>query len=225
MTISDVTMNDTGPLCEALPAESISARAMSLLQIERICNHAQKPESYSVTTVLIGQHMPWNCFHATIIKQSPWVMDGDGLTPVPVVLSAVSLHPGRSSGSSHGHRRHRRSEVGIAGHNPTLLRPNAQRLHSGLQRFRLLLAEGKRGNPLFEVVETWKFIEVSLIHSTYSRQLDKSKHMQTARHKLLIWFKQNHYVVVARFFISTPYTWLFSQLSSKWRDQTYRVMV
>ena len=127
--------------------------------------------------------------------------------------------------SSHGHRRHRRSEVGIAGHNPTLLRPNAQRLHSGLQRFRLLLAEGKRGNPLFEVVETWKFIEVSLIHSTYSRQLDKSKHMQTARHKLLIWFKQNHYVVVARFFISTPYTWLFSQLSSKWRDQTYRVMV
>lgn len=43
MTISDVTMNDTGPLYEALRAESISARAMSLLQIERICNHAQKP--------------------------------------------------------------------------------------------------------------------------------------------------------------------------------------
>ena len=45
MTRSDVTMNDM-PLCEALPAESISARAMSLLQIERICNHTQKPESY-----------------------------------------------------------------------------------------------------------------------------------------------------------------------------------
>lgn len=128
--------------------------------------------------------------------------------PVPVDLSAVSLHPGRSS---HGHPVTSaiwESEVGIAG--ATLLRPNAQGLHSGLQRFRLLLAEGKRG-----VVETWKFIEVSLIHPTYSRQLDKSKHMQTARHKLLIWFKQNHYVVVARFLY--PHHILDSnQLSSKW---------
>lgn len=148
--------------------------------------------------------MLWNCFHATLIKQSrvmAWPSSCSSFScffaswPVQSwtsVTSAIWESPGQLS---------------------------SDQTHKGSTRdcsaFVSCWPKGNGALPPFWSGWNMKFIEVSLIHPTYSRQLDKSKHMQTARHKLLIWFKQNHYVVVARFLY--PHHILDSnQLSSKW---------
>lgn len=142
MTRSDVTMNELAPMRSTTcrkhfcSCHVIVANWKDLQSPRQNLNHIKSRQ-----LVLVGQHMPWNCFHATPIKQSPkqWWPD-----PVPVVLSAVSLHPGRSS---HGHRRW---------HNPKH-QLSSDQTHKGSTRDCRAFVSCRREPPLWEVVETWGF--------------------------------------------------------------------